>query len=106
MLALSVSISTSGSPRLPPPPSSTSHLSTVPSSIESDRRGIVTSLAMLLLEVPEGGERGLHHVLLVGGGRLLEWVRVRQRDTPAGHTLDGRGEPVERLLLDQRGEVR
>src|SRR3712207_6444397 len=45
MLALSVSISTSGSPFFTSPPSSTSHLRIVPSSIESDRRGMVTSVA-------------------------------------------------------------
>src|SRR6188768_980759 len=103
MLALSVSISTSGSPRLTSPPSSTSHLSTVPSSMESERRGIVTSLAMLLLEVPEGG---VHGVLLVRERRLLEWLGVRHRDVGAGHALHGRVEPVEGLLLDQRREVR
>src|SRR6185503_8979958 len=106
MLALSVSISTSGSPRLTSPPSSTSHLSTVPSSIESERRGIVTSLAMVLLEIPEGRERGVNHVLLVRERRLLEWLRIRHRDVGAGHALDGRVQPVERLLLDQRREVR
>ena len=46
MFALSVSISTSGSPRFTSPPTSTSHLSTVPSSIESDSRGITTSEAI------------------------------------------------------------
>src|SRR4051795_3026944 len=43
MLALSVSISTSSSPRLTLSPSDLSHLRIVPSSIESDRRGMVTS---------------------------------------------------------------
>src|SRR5688500_4378287 len=43
MLALSVSISTSSSPRLTSSPSAFSHLRIVPSSIESDRRGIATS---------------------------------------------------------------
>ena len=43
MLALSVSISTSSSPRLTSSPSDFSHLRIVPSSIESDRRGIETS---------------------------------------------------------------
>src|SRR6185312_16842364 len=105
MLALSVSISTSGSPRLTSPPSSTSHLSTVPSSMESERRGIVTSLAMLLLEVPEGRERGVHHMLLVRERRLLEWLGVRHRNVGAGHALHGCVEPVEGLLLDQRSEV-
>src|SRR5688500_2972274 len=43
MLALSVSISTSSSPRFTSSPSDFSHLRIVPSSIESDRRGIETS---------------------------------------------------------------
>ena len=43
MLALSVSISTSSSPRLTSSPSDFSHLRIVPSSIESERRGIATS---------------------------------------------------------------
>src|SRR5215207_3997593 len=43
MLALSVSISTSSSPRLTSSPSAFSHLRIVPSSMESDRRGIETS---------------------------------------------------------------
>src|SRR4051794_22537584 len=106
MLALSVSISTSGSPRFTSPPSSTSHLSTVPSSMESERRGIVTSLAMLLLEVAGGGERRGHHVLLVWERRLLEWLGVRHGAVRAGPPLHGRVEPVEGLLLDQRREVR
>ena len=46
MLALSVSISTSGAPRLTSPPTSTSHFRTVPSSIESDSRGMFTSVAI------------------------------------------------------------
>src|SRR4051812_23575812 len=43
MLALSVSISTSSSPLATSSPSDLSHLRIVPSSIESDRRGIATS---------------------------------------------------------------
>ena len=43
MSALSVSISTSSSPRLTSSPSDFSHLRIVPSSIESERRGIATS---------------------------------------------------------------
>src|SRR4051812_39326517 len=52
MLALSVSISTSGSPRFTSPPSSTSHLRMVPSSMESERRGMVTSVATAQSPVP------------------------------------------------------
>src|SRR4051794_39223330 len=43
MFALSVSISTSSSPLATSSPSDLSHLRIVPSSIESDRRGIATS---------------------------------------------------------------
>ena len=43
MLALSVSISTSSSPRSTESPSDLSHFRIVPSSMESDRRGIATS---------------------------------------------------------------
>src|SRR3954466_7643278 len=104
MLALSVSISTSGAPRLTSPPSSTSHFSTVPSSMESDSRGIVTSLA-IRLEVPERREHRLDDVLLVRERRLLQRLRVRHRNVRPGHPLHGRVEVVERLLLDQRREV-
>src|SRR5918992_701248 len=109
MLALSVSISTSGSPRLTSPPSSTSHLRTVPSSIESDRRGIVTSLAIgwgpRSLDVSEGGDRGLPYVLFVRECGLFERLGIWHGNVGAGHALHRGVEPVERLLLDQRGEV-
>src|SRR3954462_14037928 len=58
MLALSVSISTSSSPRLTSSPSDFSHFRIVPSSIESDRRGIATS-AMPPAYPVSGGERCL-----------------------------------------------
>src|SRR5215218_7731692 len=102
MLALSVSISAISWPFSTSSPSETIHFRIVPSSIESDRRGIVTSVAIELLQVAEGCERGVH---LVREGGLLEWLRVRHRHVGAGHARDGRVEVVERLLLDQRGEV-
>src|SRR5918992_3832297 len=105
MFALSVSISTSGGPRFPSPPSGTSHLSTVPSSIESDRRGMRTSEANGS-SVLEGGERGVHHVLLVRERRLLERLGVRHRHVPPSDPPPRRVEVVERLLLYQRGKVR
>ena len=46
MLALSVSISTSSSPRLTSSPTDFSQRRIVPSSIESERRGMVTSAAI------------------------------------------------------------
>src|SRR5919112_4870932 len=107
MLALSVSISTSGSPRFTSPPPGTIHFRIVPSSIESDRRGIVTSVAKTgLLEVAEGGYGRLHDVILVRERGLLERLRVRHRDVRAGDAADRRVEVVERLLLEQCGQVR
>src|SRR3954453_20069715 len=64
MLALSVSISTSSSPRFTSSPSDLSHLRIVPSSIESDRRGIATSAMPGSVPLPgrkasaRGGLRG------------------------------------------------
>src|SRR5688500_19668922 len=99
MLALSVSISTSGSPRVTSAPSSTSHFRTVPSSIESDRRGIVTSLAIGLLfsDVPEGCDRGLHHVLVVRECGLFVRLGVGHRGVRACRVLPWGVEPVARL---------
>src|SRR3954452_9143380 len=108
MLALSVSISTISWPFSTSSPSETIHFRIVPSSIESDRRGIVTSVAMSvgLLEVSEGCDRRLHDVLLVRERCLLERLRVGHQDVGAGHAGHRCVEVVERLLLDQRGQVR
>src|SRR5688500_1578461 len=103
MFALSVSISAIGWPRFTSSPSETSHLRIVPSSIESDRRGIVISD---ISAVPERGQRGLHDVLLVRERCLLERLRVRHRHVGSRYAHDRRVEPVERLLLDERGQVR
>src|SRR5215208_8107747 len=107
MLALSVSISTSGSPRLTSPPSSTSHLRTVPSSIESERRGIVTSVAnsVPFLEISERGYRGLYDVFLVRERRLLQGLGIRHRHVGSRHALHGSVERVDRLLLNQSRQV-
>src|SRR3954467_14692403 len=58
MFALSVSISTSSSPLATSSPSDLSHLRIVPSSIESDRRGIATSPMAAVLP---GWEREAEH---------------------------------------------
>src|SRR5688500_11172819 len=103
MFALSVSISAIGWPRFTSSPSDTSHLRIVPSSIESDSRGIVISDTS---ELPERREGGLHHMLLVWERGLLERLGVGHRHVGAGHAHDRRVEPVECLLLDERGQVR
>src|SRR3954451_24271620 len=67
MLALSVSISTSSSPRFTSSPSDLSHLRIVPSSIESDRRGIATSaMAAVLPDREREPKHGAAAVALVG----------------------------------------
>src|ERR671937_854666 len=103
MLALSVSISTSGSPRFTSPPSCTSHCSTVPSSIESDSRGINTSVAMS--QITEGRKRGRDDMLLMGKCRLLQGFGVRHGHIGSCDPGYGRVEIVEGLLLDQSGQV-
>ena len=55
MFALSVSISTSSSPTATSSPTDFSHFSTVPSSIESERRGITMSA----ISAPLRGSRAL-----------------------------------------------
>src|SRR5918992_4820611 len=74
MLALSVSISTSSSPRETSSPSDFSHFRIVPSSIESDRRGIATSGIVAAYRSGDG-RRPLG--LLGGGGPE---ARQRERD--------------------------
>src|SRR4051812_1923436 len=66
MLALSVSISTSSSPLDTSSPSDFSHLRIVPSSIESDRRGIATSAMAGVLPGRQGeAEHGASAVAVV-----------------------------------------
>src|SRR4051812_19525614 len=87
MLALSVSISTSSSPRFTSSPSDLSHLRIVPSSIESDRRGIATSAMPGNVPLPgrgtsaRGGRRG-------GGARARAAGDDVARD---GHHADDTG---------------
>src|SRR3954452_15095689 len=101
MLALSVSISTSSSPRVTSSPSDFSHFRIVPSSMESDSRGIATSgmAGSLVLEVAEGGEHGRDHLRLVRVGDLLERLGVGHGQIGARDARDRRVEEVERLLL-------
>src|SRR3954465_5701935 len=123
MLALSVSISTSSSPRFTSSPSDLSHLRIVPSSIESERRGIATSAmpgsvplpgpraaargggCPCALQVAEGGDDRLDDLRLARGGDLLERLGGGHREGGARDPGDGGVEVVGGLLLDQRGEV-
>src|SRR4051794_23046062 len=113
MLALSVSISTSSSPRFTSSPSDLSHLRIVPSSIESDRRGIATSAmpgsvplpgpraaargggCPCALQVAEGGDDRLDDLRLVRVGDPLERPWVGARGVPAPDPGGGGGEGGE-----------
>src|SRR5918999_286489 len=124
MFALSVSISTSSSPTATSSPTDFIHLRTVPSSIESERRGITISTLMPAASSAsrpgaagyavcrarsqrslQAGQRSADDVLGVRDGGLLHPLRVGHVHVGAGHPLDGRIEVVEGLLRDQRGEV-
>src|SRR5213080_154685 len=90
MLALSVSISTSSSPRFTSSPSDLSHLRMVPSSIESDRRGIATSA--MPGSVPLPGRKASARGALRGG---LAAARAPGGDVARdGHDADHPGVPV------------
>src|SRR3954452_3051495 len=106
MLALSVSISTISSPRWTSSPSDLSHRMIVPSSIESERRGIDTSDMAREGTGLEDREDRLRDLRLVRIGDLLERLGVGHRQVGPGAARDGRVEPVEGLLLDERREVR
>src|SRR5829696_5134634 len=89
MFALSVSISTSSSPRLTSFPSAFSHLRIVPSSMESDRRGIETS-AM-------GG--GYSRNWRTGSGALVRRGRNREAEDAAAALARGEAD-LAALALD------
>src|SRR3954468_979561 len=95
MVALSVSISTSSSPRATSSPSALSQRMIVPSSIESDRRGMTISYTVSLLLV---GERAAHAVgdpLDARDPELLQRSGVRDRGLVATDQQRRRIEGVE-----------
>src|SRR5918998_4115328 len=98
MLALSVSISTSSSPRLTSSPSDFSHLRIVPSSIESDRRGIATSAMGSGYKAPARGAASLPAGDPSLGG-APEREHLAQRRGSVGDRRQRRG-------LGRRGERR
>src|SRR5918994_4416909 len=109
MFALSVSISTSSSPTETSSPTDFSHFSTVPSSIESERRGMTMSTLMPAASsasLPgaagcavsraqsqrslQARERGADDVLWMGDRRLLHALGVRHVNVGAGDALHRR----------------
>src|SRR5262245_26008787 len=102
MFALSLSISTIGSPLATSSPSDRSHWRTVPSSIVS------LSLGMRNSAISPPHDEGPHRrrdVRRARQRRLLEVLGVRHRDVGAVHAPDRRVQPVEAGLVDVRGEV-
>src|ERR1044071_5140710 len=83
MLALSVSISTSSSPRETSSPSDLSHFRIVPSSIESDKRGIATS-AMSSAYTPRRGGGSCSGRRPGLGRRPVHAERRRRREEEEG----------------------
>src|SRR3979411_899344 len=104
MLALSLSISTSGSPFLTSSPSFLSQRRILPVSIESDSRGICTSAMGLVLS--EQGFRRDDHVGLAGERELLQALVVWRGHFGGADAGDRCIEVVERLLVDARGDLR
>src|SRR5437588_920448 len=107
MLALSLSISTSGSPFLTSSPSFFSQRRILPVSIESDRRGIWTlAIGAGLLVLSEHGPGGYDHVGLAGEGNLLQPLVVGRWDFRGADSGDRGIEVVERFLIDAAGDLR
>src|SRR4028118_989745 len=105
MLALSVSISTISWPFSTSSPSETIHFRIVPSSIESERRGMVTSVAMASPQRPAtGGPAGLKQ-----DRALLQRVGEARQGDVGGHGLPleiaerGDGCLHDVLLVRERG---
>src|SRR3712207_9065987 len=105
MLALSVSIPTISSPRRTSSPSDFSHLTIVPSSIESERRGIATSAMgrsgpsapepAARLQVAERRQHPPHDLRLLRGRELPQRPGVRHGDIPAPPPPPPRAPPTE-----------
>src|SRR5688500_17558454 len=91
MVALSVSISASSSPRRTSSPSALSQRRIVPSSMESDSRGMVTSTPNRLdrgdRDAPAGGGGGPREEEALAGvaAQLLQHRQLGGRLHPLGH---------------------
>src|SRR5712691_2393375 len=101
-VTLSVSSSYRGSPFSTCSPSDFSHLTIVPDSIPCPSRGSLTSVAISSDRAIDRRE----HVVRVWNAPLLHHRRERQRRELGADALDRRVEPVERAVLDHRGDLR
>src|SRR4051812_12367940 len=102
MTALSVSISTRGSPTVTVSPGCLCQAEMAPSVIVSDRRGILISImgsdSCRAGPAAHGGQRladGADHVVLRRQGRGLQGFRIRHRDLGRRDAADGGIQVVE-----------
>src|SRR6267378_5704284 len=103
---LSVEISNRGSSRFTVSPTFLSHLLKVPSAIDSPICGIKTSTrAIVAPSVRREPARGLHNVIGLRQHEVFQRRCVRQRHVVRGHAHDWPVEPLERLLIDPRGDL-
>src|SRR5438552_3358347 len=103
---LSVEISNSGSSRLTGSPTFLSHLLKVPSAIDSPIWGIRTSTrAIGSPSVRRQPASGFYDVFRLRQHEIFQRRRVRQRHVVRGHPHDRSVEPLERLLIDTRGDL-
>src|SRR5437773_3245275 len=103
---LSVEISNSGSSRLTVSPTFLSHLLKVPSAIDSPICGINTSTrAIFSPSVGREPSCGFHNIVSLGQHEVLERRRIWQRHVVCRHPHDRPVEPLERLLVEARGDL-
>src|SRR6266576_2269567 len=103
---LSVEISNSGSSRLTVSPTFLSHLLKVPSAIDSPICGINTSTrAIVSPSVRRQPACGFHYIIGLRKYEVFQCRRVRQRHVVRGHAHDRSVQPLERLLIDARGNL-
>src|ERR1019366_4026447 len=112
MVALSVSISTRTSPISTRSPGCLCQVAMAPSSIVSDRRGILISIMALtnLLQATTDGlqrlEYSVHDVVVGRHGRRFENLGIRHGYFGHRHTAHGCVEVVECAIGDRRGNLR
>src|SRR4029453_15058962 len=100
-VTFSVSTSYSGSPFSTRSPSCLSQRTTVPDSIPWPSRGSLISVAIS----SDGREDGLENVVGVGNDPLLHDGCEGKRRELGSDALDGGVQPVEGLMLDERGDL-
>src|SRR6266581_6397627 len=105
VVALSVSISTSGSPFRTLSPGDLSQCRTLPVSCASSSAGMMTFVGITASCFPAEGLRRLEDHLFRGHRQVLEYRRERHRDIHGPDALDRRVEVIKGPLGDHRREL-